>query len=240
MRVPSRRLVWRRRVRSIISNYSSAKGTSLDPERCRWALDIRMARPHSATAPVCLSYRLTITSLLLVFALHSNGSPTISRNQDSLVTFNSTINDIIPHCYTPEGADTPHVQPVDLKACKDALAVLVQTPDFTTRFRFSKNPRAMARKLPTGWQMGTGSTCRIVVNCQNDKDSAVFRYADIAQVARMIIDNCVEKPDPYERFPMLKWGGIHGLLGEETFYVAVARPLRSVVALAGTNLTKDY
>ena len=98
----------------------------------------------------------------------------------------------------------------------------------------------MAKELPTGWQMEIGATCRIVVNCQNDKDSAVFRYADIAQVARMIIDNCVEKPDPYGRFPMLKWGGIRGILGEETFYVAVARPLSSVLALAETNVTRDY
>ena len=238
MRVPSRRLVWRRRLRSTISNHFPTKVTCLDTEGCRWPLDIRMARALNATAPMCFSFRLAFTSLLLVFALHSNGSPTISRNQNSLVTFNSSFNEIIPHCYTPEGGDTPDIKPVDLKSCKDALAVLVQTPDFTTRFRFSKNPRAMAKELPVGWQLGIGAPCRIVVSCQNNKDSAVFRYADIAQVARNIIDNCVDKPDPHGRYPVLKWGGIRGILGEATFYVAVARPLRSVLALAGTNLTK--
>lgn len=195
-----------------------------------------MARALSATAPMCFSFSLAFTSLLLVFALHSNGSPT-SRDQNSLVTFNSTFNEISSHCYTPDGGDTPHVQPVDLKACKDALAVLIHTPDFATRFRFSKNPRAMAKSLPTGWQLGTGAICRIVVNCQNDKDSAVFRYADVAQIARSIIDNCVEKPDPHGRFPLLKWGGIRGITGEETFYVAVARPLRRVPPVEATNVT---
>lgn len=95
----------------------------------------------------------------------------------------------------------------------------------------------MAVKLPTGWQMGTDATCRIVVNCLNDKDSAVFRYADIAQIAGKIIDNCVDKPDPYGRFPVLKWGGIHGITGEENFYVAVAKPLRSVLAVDVFNET---
>lgn len=95
----------------------------------------------------------------------------------------------------------------------------------------------MAKELPAGWQLGPGASCRIVVNCQNDKDSAVFRYADVAQIAGRIIDNCVEKPDPFGRFPVLKWGGIHGITDEETFYVAVARPLPSVLSVEGTNAT---
>ena len=86
--------------------------------------------------------------------------------------------------------------------------------------------------------MGVGATCRIVVSCENDKDSAVFRYADVAQIARKIMDNCVEKPDPFGRFPVLKWGGIHGITGEDTFYVAVARPLHSVLSIEGTNETE--
>ena len=73
--------------------------------------------------------------------------------------------------------------------------------------------------------MGSDAECRIIINCENDRDTAVFRYADVAHIARKILDNCVDKPDPFGRYPLLKWGGVHGINGEETFYVAVARPL---------------
>lgn len=175
---------------------------------------------------MCFPLRLVFAPFLLFLALHTKATPTTPSNYNSLVTVNSSFNAIVSHCYTPEGQDTPNIQPVNLKACTEALAVLVRTPAFTTRFRFSKNPRAMAKSLPTGWQMGDDANCRIIVNCENDRDTAVFRYADIAQVARRIIDNCVDKPDPYGRFPLLKWGGASGVLGEETFYVAVAKPIR--------------
>lgn len=172
-------------------------------------------------APMYFEICLIFVSLLLLLALPSNAS----KDQNSPVTFNSSSNPIIPHCYVPEGQDTPGIISTDLKACKDALAVLIRTPDFTTRFRFSRNPRAMAKIIPTGWQLGTESECRIIVNCQNDRDTAIFRYADVARIAKGIIDNCVDKPDPFGRYPLLKWGGVDGIQGEETFYVAVARPL---------------
>lgn len=95
----------------------------------------------------------------------------------------------------------------------------------------------MAVKVPTGWQLGPNADCRIIINCQNDRDTAIFRYADVAQIARRIIDNCVDQPDPFERFPMLKWGGVDGIKGEETFYVAVARPLRPVLEVEIVNQT---
>lgn len=95
----------------------------------------------------------------------------------------------------------------------------------------------MARKIPTGWQLGTQSECRIIVNCENDRDTAVFRYADVAYIARKIIDNCVDKPDPFERYPLLKWGGVHGISGEETFYVAIARPLNPALDGKIANVT---
>ena len=150
---------------------------------------------------------------------------------------NSTSNAIQSHCYSPDNPETPGIQPVDLKSCNDALAVLVRTPDFTTRFRFSRNPRAMAIKIPTGWLMGQDGKCRIIINCQNDRDTGVFRYADIAQKARRIIDNCVNHPDPFGHYPMLNWGGVDGILGEDTFYVAVAKPMTSLSGVEIVNLS---
>ena len=71
----------------------------------------------------------------------------------------------------------------------------------------------------------------------NDRDTAVFRLADVAQVARRIIDRCVDEPDPHGRYPLLKWGGVSGISAEETFYVAVAKPIRPELGLEGANLT---
>lgn len=181
--------------------------------------------------------RLVFASLLPFLALHSNASLTTPKNLDSLVTFNSSSNAILAHCYTPEGAETPGILPVDLESCREALQVLVRTPDFATYFRFSKNPRAMAMKVPAGWQLGADAACRIIVTCQNDRDTAIFRYADVAQGARRILDNCVDKPDPFGRYPLLKWGGVHGIKGGETFYVAVARPIVPGLELEVTNKT---
>lgn len=163
-------------------------------------------------------------SLLLLLPPPFNASPTAPNDQNVPVIFNSTTNVIVPHCYIPDGQDTPGIRPTNLKGCQDALAVLVRTPDFTTRFRFSKNPRAMAKEVPVGWQLSHESECRIVVNCENDRDTAVFRFADVARIAKLIMDNCVGKPDPSGRYPLLKWGGVHGIAEEETFYVAVGRP----------------
>lgn len=194
-------------------------------------------RALNIMAPMCFRLCLIFASLLLFLALPSSTSPTTPEIQLSAVTSNSTPNAIVPHCYIPEGRDTPGIHATDLEACKDALAVLVRTPNFMTRFRFSRNPRAMAIEIPTGWQMGTVSDCRILVNCQNDRDTGVFRYADVAQIARRIIENCVDQPDPYGRHPLLRWGGVDGIEGTETFYVAVARPLRAAPEVEVANVT---
>ena len=92
-------------------------------------------------------------------------------------------------------------------------------------------------KIPIGWQLGPDAECRIVVNCINDQDSAIFRYADIAQVAKLIIDDCVDNPDPLGRVPVFKWGGVNTLNDEITFYVAVARPLPDVLGSHGEKGT---
>ena len=174
--------------------------------------------------------------LLLLHALLPKASP-ISGNPDSLVMFNSSVNAIERLCYTPDRELTRHFKPVELQSCNDALRLLVHQRDYTTSFRFSRNPRAQALELPRGWQLGDHALCRIIVSCENDRDTAIFRYADVAQVARRIIDHCVEKPDPQGRYPLLKWGGIEGLNGEQTFFVAVARPLRSRLETGVANGT---
>lgn len=176
--------------------------------------------------------------LLLNQALQSNAVPTKPGAHDSLALFNSSTNPIIiPHCYTPESQDTRGVLPVNLQACRDALHVLVRQPHFTDLYRFSRNPRAQAMKLPLGWQLGTVADCRIVVNCANDHDSAIFRFADVAQSARHIIDNCVDKPDPSGTVPLFKWGGVNRLKDENTFYVAMAKPIVNGLGSDGANGT---
>ena len=90
-------------------------------------------------------------------------------------------------------------------------------------------------KLPLGWQLGQNADCRIVVNCANDQDSAFFRFADVAQVARQIIGDCVDRPDPDGRVPLFRWGGVNRLRDENTFYVAVARPLQPLLASEGVT-----
>ena len=180
---------------------------------------------------------LALAVHLHLLAPLSNAFPTTQGDQNSLVMVNSSLNAVISHCYTPDSSETPGIQPVNLKACQDALKILVHTPDFTTRFRFSKNPRAMAKEVPMGWQPGSNADCRIVINCYNDHDSAVFRFADVARGAKRIIENCVDKPDPHGRYPSLQWGGVTDINGEETFYVAVARPLQPQLGVELTNET---
>lgn len=188
-------------------------------------------------APLEFPPRLVSAFPLLLFALLSKASPTVPRDTNLLVTVNSSIDATVPHCYTPDGQDTPGIQSTNLNSCQDALRTLVHTQDFTTAYRFSKNPRTMAKKIPIGWQFESDARCRIVVSCENDRDSAIFRYADVAQVARSIINNCVDKPDPFGRFPLLIWGGVHPIKGEETFYVAVATPRPSGPGLELGNRT---
>ena len=188
-------------------------------------------------APLILPLGLVLAVLLPLLAPLSNAFPTTQGNLNSLVMLNSSVNRVISHCYTPDSEETPGIRPINLQACKEALNVLIRTPDFTTPFRFSRNPRAMAKEIPMGWQPGPAADCRIVINCYNDHDSAVFRFADVAQGARKIMENCVEKPDPHGRYPVLEWGGVTDINGEETFYVAIARPLKSQLGVELINET---
>lgn len=188
--------------------------------------------------PPLFNLRLLPILVSAFCALQSNASPTATKNPGSLSMVNPIPNAIIfPHCYHPDGADTPGIQPTNLQACKDALQVLIRFPDFTTRFRFSRNPRTMAKEVPAGWQLGTDAECRIIVNCLNDRDTAIFRYADVARLARKIMDECVDSPDPHQRVPLLKWGGVKGIEGTETFYVAVARPITFATDVHSLNGT---
>lgn len=188
-------------------------------------------------APSWFSPRLVFAALSLLLALQSNSLPTTPGNPDSLMMDNSSANAVINHCYTPNGQETPGIKPTNLQACKDALNLLVHTPDFTTEFRFSRNPRAMAKQLPIGWQVNYYSDCRILVSCENDRDTAVFRYADVAQAAKRVISACVDNPDPHGRLPMLKWGGVASLKNEDTFYVAIAKPIRPELEIEVANRT---
>ena len=95
----------------------------------------------------------------------------------------------------------------------------------------------MAKRLPLGWQVNDDAECRIIVGCQNDRDTAVFRYADVARTARIIIKACVDNPDPFGRIPLLKWGGAAGIKGAETFYVTVARPVLPRLEIEVANRT---
>lgn len=185
--------------------------------------------------PSCFSPRLVFAAFSLLLALQSCSLPTTSRDPHSLMMVNSSANAIIGRCYTPDSQETPGIKATNLQACKEALNLLVHTPDFTTEFRFSKNPRTMAKRLPLDWQVNFYSDCRILVTCANDRDTAVFRYADVAQAARRIITACVDNPDPHGRLPMLKWGGLARLKNEDTFYVTVARPIRPDIEIEGAN-----
>ena len=198
----------------------------------------RLAEGLDIMAQSRSSLRFVSVLLLLLLPARLNASPAITTDGNSLLSLNSTVTPIASRCYTPEsGGDTPEIPYTNLQACQDALSVLVHTPDFAGRFRFSRNPRAMAKKLPIGWQLGTHARCRIVVNCENDRDTAVFRLADIAHEARNIINTCVDQPDPSGRYALLRWGGVHGLLSENTFYVAVASPAEPELEIEVANRT---
>ena len=192
--------------------------------------------PNNSTM-TCFPLRLVFASLMFLLAVPSGALPTIPNITTLSGPTNSSLNRILSHCYTPDSQGTPGIKPVDPKDCTDALSVLVRTQDFTKRFRFSRNPRAQAVKVPIGWQKTADSDCRIVVTCMNDRDTSVFRLADVAQVARRIIDHCVDEPDPHGRYPLLQWGGVSGISEAETFYVAVAKPIRPELGLGDRNLS---
>lgn len=231
MRGPNKRPLWMCLIHEAALHEFSSKNTSAGHRRLPLgSICVITCTTLNIMIQAWFSPHMVFVSLLLI-AVHSDALPSTPSNQDSLVMSNSSTNAVMAHCYTPDSQDTPGIEPVGLTSCRNALAVLVQTPEFTTRFYFSRNPskisRHLALKLPVGWQLGDDAVCRIVINCLNAEDTAVFRFADVAQGAKRIIENCVDRPDPYGRFPLLNWGGVERIGGEEDFYVAVARPLRA-------------
>lgn len=137
----------------------------------------------------------------------------IDPNSSSI---NNSLNRITPHCFTPDSS--PGTFETNLKDCRDALLVLARTPDFTTPFSFSKNPRR-GLKVPRGWRSGE---CVIFVSCENDRDAYTFRFADVLVEARTLVDNCVGKES--QEWGILRWGGVTILGNSETFYVSVGKP----------------
>ena len=60
------------------------------------------------------------------------------------------------------------------------------------------------------------------MSCENDRDAYSFRYADVLVIAKLIVENCVEREQ--EGWGTFKWGGVDQILDSETFYVSVGKP----------------
>ena len=132
---------------------------------------------------------------------------------------NSTANDIVPICFSP--LSHPGIETTNAADCNRALRKIVLESGFLLPLRFSKNPRRLdVVKLPVGWRAGN---CVIFVTCSNLLDSDIFRYADIAAVAKNTIKLCVDVDDPHnpERNP---YGGLEQVGDVGTFYVSVGSP----------------
>ena len=151
--------------------------------------------------------------LLLASFAHHAVSTLIDLNP---TTMTNTSNRVDFHCFNPE--TSPEMGEVSLRDCRGALLVLARNPDFTTPFRFSKNPRR-GLKIPRGW---TSGECLIVMSCENDRDAATFRFADVLVVARRLVDTCVGTMQS-EKWGLLRWGGVEVLGDTETFYVSVGK-----------------
>ena len=126
-------------------------------------------------------------------------------------------NRIISHCFTPDSH--PDMGETNLRDCRDTLVAIAHTPDFTTPIRFSKNPRSGA-SLPRSWRSGE---CLIFVSCENNRDSYTFRFADVLQLAKNLVDTCVGTIET-EKWGILRWGGVEVLGDSRTFYVSVGKP----------------
>ena len=158
--------------------------------------------------------RFIFAVLLLIHTRMINATPALLNPPPSLTNSNTTTNDLVLHCFTP--GMHPDRRISNLRDCKDALAKLVLEPNFITPYRFSKNKRRLdVIPVPKGWSSGS---CLIFVSCENDHDTDVLRFADVARQARTVIRACVEgKEEPY--------GGINGVGPLGTFYVSVGTPI---------------
>ena len=151
-------------------------------------------------------------------SMHMDLNPSVIRN---------TSNRIFPHCFTP--ISVPGIQETNLTDCNTALRGLARQPDFRTRFVFSKNTRR-GLKVPRGWLAGK---CIILISCENDRDAFTFRYADVLVIAKLIVENCVEREQ--EGWGTFRWGGVDQILDSETFYVSVGKPSGPIPSSTGAG-----
>ena len=164
-------------------------------------------------------------ALLLLAILVHHATSTHMELEPSIIT--NTSNRIRPHCFTP--MSVPGIKETNLTDCNTALGGLARQPDFTTRFVFSKNTRR-GLKVPKGWLAGD---CIIIISCENDRDAYAFRYADVLLIAKLIVDNCVDREE--EGFGTLNWGGVDQILDSETFYVSVGKPHEPIPKSTGAG-----
>ena len=177
--------------------------------------------------------RSTVLTLFLVLAsIHAAlAIPPVTLFQPRPNRSNTTVDAIIPFCF--DQSSHPGIGYTNYADCQRAMMVLVREPRFTTPFRFSKNIRRLdVLKIPKGWQAGQ---CIIFVSCENTRDTAVFRYADVAREARRIIEKCVKQvPDEHGEQP---YGGLVQVGDVATFYVSVGRQTnpRSIAGLSSAR-----
>ena len=166
-----------------------------------------------------LSLHLYYALFILTQVHITHASPAAIGAQPSLPALNASTNEVHLHCFTP--GLHPERPLTNVNDCKNALALMVLEPNFITPYRFSKNSRRFdVIPVPKGW---TSGDCIIFVSCENDRDTDVFRLADVAGQARKIIQACVEgQATPH--------GGINGVGTVGTFYVSVGKPLNARVS----------
>ena len=161
---------------------------------------------------VAINIFLALSLIPLALSLPSNPHYRISSTtQPPLDASQLSTN---PFCFNP--TSHPGIVTTNAVDCDRALGVLVRQPHFATPFKFSKHssPFFDVILLPKGW--GSGE-CVIFVSCANKEDTEIFRYADVARIARRVITDCVkDNPVPY--------GGLEEIGSAGTFYVSVGRP----------------
>ena len=162
--------------------------------------------------------------VLLLLALLAHHATSTHRDLNRSIITNAS-NRIFPHCFTP--MSVPGIKETNLTDCNTALRGLARQPDFRTRFVFSKNTRR-GLKVPRGW---LARDCVIIISCENDRDAFAFRYADVLVIAKLIVENCVEREQ--EGFGTFRWGGVDQILDSETFYVSVGKPSEPIPSSTG-------
>lgn len=161
---------------------------------------------------VAVNFFLALSLVILVQAMPSEPpNRIISKPHPPL---NISRVSVMPFCFNQESH--PGILTTNARDCNRALGSLVRERHFTTPLKFSKSasPFFDVIVLPKGW--GSGE-CVIFVSCANKEDTEIFKYSDVARIARKVITDCVEdNPIPY--------GGLEEIGSAQTFYVSVGRP----------------